>query len=252
MLAPDVHRMIEQHEKCALLFSGGKDSLACLHLLRPFWPKLFVVWVNTQAVLPEQLNFMASVAKLVPHFVEVDSNQPEHLALFGLPSDVVPLRSTLLGTQITQARPVNGVLVQSSVECCTANLWYPAAIALQKLGATLVITGQRNDDKRKSLALHGAQAGGLTYCYPVRDWTAKQTVDFLTLIDVALPAYYTMGRHSLDCWSCTAYLDESAGRMRYLRENYPDKFQAVKSGIMAVLDAVKAESMHMENLANYE
>jgi len=32
-----------------LQLSGGKDSLACLYLLKPKWDDLIVAWVNTGA-----------------------------------------------------------------------------------------------------------------------------------------------------------------------------------------------------------
>jgi len=35
-----------------LQFSGGKDSLACLYLLKPRWHEIMVLWLSTPAVLP--------------------------------------------------------------------------------------------------------------------------------------------------------------------------------------------------------
>jgi phosphoadenosine phosphosulfate reductase len=44
--------------RTALQFSGGKDSLACLHLYREQWPDLLVMWLNTGAVYPEMMDYM--------------------------------------------------------------------------------------------------------------------------------------------------------------------------------------------------
>ena len=39
--------------KTALQFSGGKDSLACIHLMRSHWDTLTVYHVDTGDLLPE-------------------------------------------------------------------------------------------------------------------------------------------------------------------------------------------------------
>lgn len=41
--------IIDRHERVVLFFSGGKDSLTCLLLLRPYWDRLTVCWINTGA-----------------------------------------------------------------------------------------------------------------------------------------------------------------------------------------------------------
>jgi PP-loop superfamily ATP-utilizing enzyme len=43
----------DRHAKAILFFSGGKDSLACLHLLREYWDRVLVVWANPGEALPE-------------------------------------------------------------------------------------------------------------------------------------------------------------------------------------------------------
>ena len=42
-----------RHEKIALMFSGGRDSLACLELYRDYLDKMTLIWVNTGANFPE-------------------------------------------------------------------------------------------------------------------------------------------------------------------------------------------------------
>ena len=37
-----------RHERVFLSFSGGKDSLAILHLCEPYRDRLSLVWVNTR------------------------------------------------------------------------------------------------------------------------------------------------------------------------------------------------------------
>ena len=181
MITADVHTLFEKHERVALLFSGGKDSLACLYLLRPFWQKLQVLWVNTQATLPEQRAQMADIATKVPNFTEVISDQPTNIATFGLPTDIVPVRQTVMGSHFTQT-PLK-VKLQSSLECCLLNIWQPAFMAVRACGATMIVTGQRNTDKRRSPIKHGETCEGMQYCYPLQDWSTQRVFDFLKSID---------------------------------------------------------------------
>jgi 3'-phosphoadenosine 5'-phosphosulfate sulfotransferase (PAPS reductase)/FAD synthetase len=81
------------HENTVLQFSGGKDSLACLFLLREQWDEMTVLWVNAGAAFPETVGLMEKIRALVPHFLEVRTNQPAQVAELGYPVDVLPLRN---------------------------------------------------------------------------------------------------------------------------------------------------------------
>ena len=73
----------------ALLFSGGKDSLACLYLYRDVWDRLPVIWVNTGAAYPEMIEYMEGWKRRRPHFIEVKTKRT---ARFGNPEDQVDSR----------------------------------------------------------------------------------------------------------------------------------------------------------------
>ncbi len=45
--------MMEGHERIALECSGGRDSLALVHLLRPELDRITVFWLNTGAAIPQ-------------------------------------------------------------------------------------------------------------------------------------------------------------------------------------------------------
>ena len=63
--------------KAILLFSGGKDSLAALLFLRAHWDSITVLWANPGGAHPRLLEYMASIRRRVPHFVEVQGRSRE-------------------------------------------------------------------------------------------------------------------------------------------------------------------------------
>ncbi len=225
-----------------LEFSGGKDSLACLYLLRYEWPRLTVLWVNTGAAYPETIEQMRKVREMVPHFLEVKSDQPSQIEANGLPADVVPIRSTVLGQRIHGP----STLMQSFLGCCHDNLWKPAQDAIKALGATVVIRGQRNTDSRKSPIRSGHIEDGVKYLFPIQDWTEKQVRDYLTSQGVELPPHYAYFNSSLDCWNCTAYMDHNVGRAKHMREKHPDLWWQYKPMLSSVVNAVRDELRHAE------
>lgn len=232
---------IERHPFGVFQFSGGKDSLACLYLLRPHWDKLIVMWVNTGAAFPETLAQMAGVRKLMPKFVEIASNQPRNVAEHGNPSDLVTVWDTTQGRQLDATRTRK---VQSPLTCCAANLWLPALQACIDLGATLVIRGQRHEDNRKGPIRSGHVADGVEYWFPIEDWTSAQVRSFLHEKGVAIPDHYSYFDSSLDCMTCTAYMKENTGKLRYLKERHPETYEKVRTEISELIAASENELAH--------
>jgi len=229
--------------KCALQVSGGKDSLACLYLLRPHWDALTVMWCNSGAAFPETIEQMDRIRAMVPHFLEVKGNQPAHVELMGLPADVVPVRNTAVGKEI---QPNDDVLLQSSFDCCAASRWFPTHKAVIDLGATLIIRGQRKAEARRADITSGYTESGITVCLPIEDWSDQQVFDFLRRKGVEIPNYYEYTNKALDCWSCTAYMDEGRGLMRYMREKHPVLWRQYEPRLRQVRDAARAELAHVE------
>lgn len=214
-----------RHQKAALLFSGGKDSVACLWLLQPYWPQLDVVWVNSGNVYPETIAYMQEIRALVPSFHEVASNQPAFIREYGYPIDWAP--SITAGPQHLKLVPAHN--------CCATNLWLPALRAVKSLGVTGVIRGQRSSDSLKAPVQSGAVVDGLEYYHPVEDWTEA---DIRAYLGDRIPPAYKRGRlASLDCLNCTAYVSQDPGRVEELRRISPESYDTV----VKVHKAVKAE-----------
>ena len=231
-----MHSIIERHTKIALQFSGGKDSLACLFLLRPYWDKLTVFWVNTSAVFPETLDIMNQVRAMVPHFIEIKSNALEDVEYNGFPVDILPETRTGFGRLVDgHTKPV----MRLSSICCATNIWAPMLEAMKTFGATLIIRGQRVSETRKSPVKSGDVIDGVEYLFPIESWSAESVRGFL---GDRLPSHYRYTETSLDCWHCTAYLFENLGKWKYMREFHPEKLVHVRAKLFDLRSAVRRES----------
>jgi len=229
--------------KTVLSFSGGKDSLACLYLLQSRWDEITVMWCNSGAAFPETLEQMAAIKALVPHFVEVQGHQS--IGIEGYPADVVPVASTFYGHQF---EGTDGFRFQSRYHCCAAALWTPTLNALRQLGATYIIRGEKNSDHKKSGLRTGIVVEGITYEFPLADWSDGDVMAYLNEKGIALPANYRYMTTGLDCWNCTAYLDENVGRMDYMRAFHPQKAETVSAVLRELFDRIHRDTQSLREL----
>lgn len=221
----------------ALQFGGGKDSLACLHLLRPQWDEILVTWMNTGAAFPETIEQMDAIAKLVPHFLEVKSDVLGDHQIRGWPVDVLPISHSEFGRMSTGERLPR---LRAWSDCCSANFWFPLHQAMVDRGITRIIRGQRTSEKYKSPIRSGDVVDGIEYIFPLQDWTETQVFDFLLERGVDAPSYYEELITSLDCWSCTAYMDVKAAQLRYMEKRHPEKHAIVADRLRAIKQATVA------------
>lgn len=237
----EITHHLSRHERAVLHFSGGKDSLACLHLLRPWWDRVDVLWGNPGAALPETYRFMTAIRQMVPNFHVAFGEQPDWLAAHGIPVDVLPVRSGP-GRSFVD---VPGMRMQSFVDCCAHNLWAPMDRMTRALGATLVIRGQRDGDALKAPIRSGHVEDGITYCLPIQYWTDDDVMAYLRDVGAELPPTYAAGvKHSVDCWNCTAY-GHQAERFAYLREKHPKDWQALRPLLREVKRVIEADSAYL-------
>lgn len=224
--------------KAVLQFSGGKDSLACLYLMRPYWDMLTVMWCNTGAAFPETIELMSRIRAMVPHFIEVRGDQPAHIAQMGLPADIVPVRNSAVGKMF---HPSDGVLLQSYLECCLGSFWLPMQNATVDLGAKIIIRGQRKADARRAPIYSGYVENGIMIRLPIEKWSEQQVFDYLRRKGIEIPAHYEYTKSSIDCWSCTAFADESNGKMRYMRDKHPAMWEELRGRLRLVVEAAQHE-----------
>lgn len=228
--------VIDRHEKIALQFSGGKDSLALLYLMREHWPKLTVYWLDTGDAFPETRALVDEVEKMVPRLVRIQGKQPEVIRLFGIPSDIVPANATPMGIS---ARG-EGVLIQDRYSCCLRSLMIPMHERMKEDGVTLIIRGQKNSDELRAPIQSGYVEFGIEYLFPLEEWDDSDVYRYLAEEEVQLPDFYAAMRASPDCMACSAYWGD--GRAAYLKQKHPEAYREYQARLNAI-SAANAESI---------
>lgn len=188
--------IIDRHEKIALQFSGGKDSLAVLHLMEPYWDKLTVYFLDSGEAPYETLRLVKSVRDMVPRFKYVRGRIKETREMFGDPSE------------------------ETRFTCCYLSIMVPMGRQMKADGITLIIRGQKEADKQKGPLKSGHIEGGIEFLYPIEDWTDEMVFDYLREKNIPIPPFYREGvLFTPDCLFCTAWREYHG--QEYVMRHYP-------------------------------
>lgn len=212
----------------ALAFSAGKDSMACLHLMRDTLD--CAIHADTGFEYPETKALVDYAATILPmHVIKVDRTKE-------IPSDVVPIDWTELGQLLSGKKAVT---IQSYLECCLANVSLPIFLKAKELGVTELVSGERKQESHKSASLDGQVVQGVKRLHPIYNWTDEEVIRYLES-KMEVPKHYSIKHSSLDCYDCTAYRKESADRISYTQENHPAFFKVYKKRADALAEALRA------------
>lgn len=231
-----MNEFLNRHEKIALMFSGGRDSIACLELYRAYLDKITVVWVNTGANFPEIEEYMDQLN--VPNFVEVRTNQPLSIELNGHPVDVLPVNYSSIGQAVTSHKNIK---LRTYFDCCAENQWIPAHLKIEELGITCVIRGQRQAESHKNPIKSGEVLDGVEYVFPILNWSDQDVLEYLKSKNIEITERLSMSHSSLDCWNCTAYVADSKERFEYIKKHYPQEHEKVVNLLKKIDNVVTAE-----------
>jgi phosphoadenosine phosphosulfate reductase len=218
--------------KKILALSGGKDSLACLHLLKDELDS--AIYVDTGFAYPETLKMIDYAATLLTVH-RVQANRTGQQAAFGLPADVVPVEWTAIGEAMTEQKPYR---IQSSFQCCFENIALPLYAKAHALGATHLVMGQRNAESYKSLSRDGDLVKDIIRLHPIEDWTTDQVMQFLSK-HMTVPAHFNFEHSSLDCYDCTAFRHASADRVKWMKYAHPEMYNQYVRKSNAVTHALE-------------
>lgn len=234
----DIAKVLDRHERIALQFSGGKDSLACLYLLLGRLGEITVYWCDSGDTFPEVRAYMDQMAAVIPNFVRIEGQQPAVVKADGWPSEVVPVTYTSWGQAVSGEKPFK---VQDRHLCCLNSLNLPTHARMVADSITLIIRGQRRDEAMKSLVQSGDVIDGIEYLFPIEDWTEADVMDYLDRQEAPKLPFVAAGKHSLECLHCTGYRDH--GQEAYLKEYHPEALKEYRRRIKLINAAVK-ESLH--------
>lgn len=219
---------IDRHERVALHFSGGKDSLAVVYILRPYWDKLTIYHVDTGDLLPEVREIVAMVEKMVPKFQRIQTNAVEWTARIGMPSDLVPTTSTFVGLSLGMSKR----RIVDRFVCCGENIMLPMHNRMLDDGITLAIRGTKRADAVRLPAESGHTAGGYELWLPLQDWSHEQVFAYLREIEAPICRVYEHRVNAPECATCTAWWGE--GRAEYLRKYHPELYAKYRNNLLAV------------------
>lgn len=234
----DIQAILDRHERIALQLSGGRDSIACLYLMKPYWDRLTVYWLDTGAAYPETVALMAQIAEMVPNFARIEGQQPQVIAAFGIPSDIVPVSATPVGL----VGSGQGVPMQDRYSCCVRSIMLPLHQRMLDDGITLIIRGQKTADRLKSPVRSGETHDGIEYLFPIEDWDARQVMRYLADEGAPIPRFYEMLNGAPDCMSCTAYWEEGAAK--YLKRYHYPAYLDLQGRLDAINRAVSQHIIH--------
>ncbi len=232
-----MNKVINRHDNVGLQFSGGKDSLALLYMMREHWSKLTVYWLDTGDAFPETLELAEKVAAMVPRFERIEGRQHETIVQFGIPTDILPAANTPMGVGAA-----GGILMQDRYSCCMRSLMLPMHERMKADGVTLVIRGQKNSDKLRAPIKSGHVEDGIEYLFPLEAWDDSDVFNYLAEKGVETPRFYNHMNASPDCMTCSAYWED--GRGAYLKQHHPEAYQEYQRRLNTISDATAQAIAH--------
>jgi len=204
--------------RCALQFSGGKDSLACVYILKPWvLAGLPVYWTHTGDTIPETLAVVEQVRRWVPDFRVIEADVLAWKHAHGTPSDVTTAQSTWMGQQYA----MTDTQLVGRFDCCWHNLMKPMHDRMLADGVDLVIRGTKLADTGK------VPANGATEHYdvllPLLNWSHAQVFDYLQEVGAPISRVYEHFKaiSAPECLHCSAWWDD--GKAQYLKQLHPEK-----------------------------
>lgn len=228
---------LDRHERIALAFSGGKDSLAVTHLLRPHWDRITFYHVDAGDLLPEVRDIVDDYERMVPRFVRIKSDARAFMQQFGLPSDLVPHTATPVGIAIGGELGLVG-----RYDCCGHNLWMPMHTRMMADGIKLVIRGTKRADMKR-LPSENFVGPDYELWLPILEWSHAQVFDYLRAVGAPISMVYRHAVNAPECATCPAWLDEK--RASYL-QSYPDLLAEYGAKLRAVANVVMPEVARMK------
>lgn len=232
--------MLTNHKNIALQFSGGKDSLACLYLLKDKLDSITVYWCDTGDSCPETKQVIDEVRKWIPRFKVISSDSRKWRKENGIPSDLVPVCSHFLGVNYG----MSDVLISNKFDCCYNNLMLPMHNAMIQDNIDLVIRGTKLSDTGK------VPADGKTDFYeiwlPIKDWTHDDVFMFLDEVKAPKNAIYEdfKGISAPECLSCTAWWDDN--KTSYLKKYHPEQYNEYNRNLRIISDNVRNNLKNLE------
>jgi len=179
--------------KVAVAFSGGKDSLAVLHMAWQLQPDILVVFNNTGVEYPETVSYVAEIAQKWDLNLVV--THPERTYW-----DVVKDKGYDTGKR------------QKHTDCCYWIKEKPMRQLVKQLGIEAEMTGITAVENR--MRMFNARDYGWCFfskksktqrIHPIMWWTPEEVKDYITSMGLFNNPIYAKGVERVGCMPCTAH-----------------------------------------------
>ena len=217
----------------ALQFSGGKDSLACLYLLRDQLERITVYWLDTGDGCPETLAIVNEVRTWVPKFVVVESDVAAWRNTYGYPSDVVPASSHWVASVYGIGTPS----LVSRYDCCVQNIMRPLHERMIADKVDCVIRGTKACDTGTT-PFEGTDEF-YEVVLPIRDWSHDDVFGYLESVGAPYNELYDhyKGISAPECMGCTAWWDD--GKAAYFKAKHPERLGEYHASLTQIRTALQ-------------
>jgi 3'-phosphoadenosine 5'-phosphosulfate sulfotransferase (PAPS reductase)/FAD synthetase len=218
---------LDRHEHIALSLSGGKDSLACLYLLRPHMHRITAYHRDTGDLLPEVREIVAEARGMCPNFVHLQGDVMAWHREHGLPTDLLPHSAEHIGQAMGE-----GQRLVTRYTCCYGNLMAPLFDRIRADGNTLLIRGTKRVDMKRLPMASGDVVDGLELLLPLQEWSNTDVFEYLRREGAPICRIYEYVTNAPECARCPAWWGEK--RAAYLRRFHPDLFADYRTRLQAV------------------
>ena len=232
--------IVDRHEHVFLGFSGGKDSLALLHLAKPLRERVTLLWSNTGYMAAHMAGFVRGFGerwRLVEVSPERDmlDDWGEH----GTPVDVVAIEH-LEGLDWRTPR------VRPWPLCCSTNRTGPLSAYLARFEKPcILLNGQRQSDKGTTpQRMAEIMSSNVETVMPLWTWGTSDVLTYLAAHAIPLPPHHDVFQGSMECAICPA--DIKPGRLRVLDQFEPHAAAFVRATARISLGLVAARAREIE------
>jgi len=199
------HHFIEfNKDKLVVAFSGGKDSLVVLHIVRQYYPQVAVCFNDTGIEYPETKAFIKQIAKdwdlnliTTSYYKKTFWDCVEQ---YGFPEKT---KSHFKDRG-----------KQYKAKCCYYLKEMPMRLAIRENGWLGMFTGTTAVESQKRMFV--AHQKGICYhtkhynlckINPILWWTQEEVWDFIRKENLPYNRLYDIGARRVGCMPCTAYLN---------------------------------------------
>lgn len=249
----NIQDVIKEDTKIVVQFSGGKDSITALHKMLPWKDNVTVHYCDTGDSFPHVVAYVEGFCKSNGFKLEIikpSIDVHEHIKLYGIPSDVVPVWNSV-PLRFVMPQRIH-IPIQSAGDCCNNMLWMPLHLAALKANPDVVVRGTKGSDAHISVSEYFQDTNtGLHFFSPVWNMTDEDIYKYLQDHKIRLPFQYNEGiNHSLDCMRCSAWgnTQSECQRVEFTRKYYPEVMTELQQRSEGIYIAINHA---MEEVANF-